>query len=166
MPILIEAAQDNESAVRDQALTVLLEMSPRPPAAAGAFAKGLKATDLVLRVKAADALADFEGRTAEVIPVLVEAAKQANPAVRTQALATLGRLGPKAKNAAARLVGTDAQQSGTRRSPPRGDGCADGAGSDWAAGSDGKREEERRGFADFGQDGTGGGQAVIAAAEP
>jgi serine/threonine protein kinase/HEAT repeat protein/uncharacterized coiled-coil protein SlyX len=100
---LVQGVKDADSNVRRQAGEYLLQLRPRPKAAASGYAAILKGDNtLDVRLRAAEALWDVDRNGPEVLPVLIEGVRDRG--MRQRALGIMARLGPQAKDALPTLL--------------------------------------------------------------
>ena len=95
--VLAELMRDPGAGLRGQAFSVLVQLRPIPRAAVPAFEATLDDTDLLTRIRAAEALWEFDGRTKTTLPVLIDGLKQTNFSLHNQARGVLGRMQAHAK---------------------------------------------------------------------
>lgn len=95
---LLQLLLDEDTAVRWWGAIGLVALGEQARGAAPALTKALSDTSPIVRVAAAEALANL-GEHEKALPVLTKALKHTSPCVRLQALNVLDRMGEQAKSA-------------------------------------------------------------------
>jgi HEAT repeat protein len=104
VPELIEALNDDDWQVRNQAAVALGAIGPEAKAAVPALIDVLQDEDKYFRSQGALALGKIGREARAAVPALIEALEDHDEDVRREAAAALGRIGPEASDAIAALV--------------------------------------------------------------
>jgi NADH dehydrogenase len=104
VPELIQALNDDEWQVRNQAAVVLGAIGPEAKAAVPALMDVLQDDDKYFRSHGATALGKIGREARAAVPALIKVLKDEDEDVRREAAAALGRIGPEAREAVGPLL--------------------------------------------------------------